>query len=105
QLSRLNRDGVLDHPDPYLVEVLRAAASVSERSGGAFDATVQPLWQIYADAKKAGRLPDADAVREAAARVDWRNVDVSADRIRLRGAGMAVTLNGIAQGFAADRVR
>jgi len=105
QLCRLNRDGVLDHPDPYLVEVLRAAAGVSERSGGAFDATVQPLWKVYADAKKAGRLPDDDAVREATRRVDWRRVEVASDRIRFLGDGMAVTLNGIAQGFASDRVR
>ena len=105
QLCRLNRDGFLDHPDPYLVDVLRGAAAAAERSGGAFDATVQPLWQTYADAKKAGRLPDADAVRDAARLVDWRKVEVAPDRIRLRGDGMAVTLNGIAQGFAADRVR
>ena len=105
QLCRLNRDGILENPDPYLVEVLRAAAAVSARSDGAFDATVQPLWKLYADAKKAGALPGPKAVREAAGRVDWRKVDVSPDRIRFLGAGMAVTLNGIAQGFAADRVR
>jgi FAD:protein FMN transferase len=105
QLCRLNRDGVLDHPDPYLVEVLRAAAAVSERSDGAFDATVQPLWKLYADAKKTGRLPDEAAVRAATSHVDWRKVKVTPDRIRFVEEGMAVTLNGIAQGFAADRVR
>jgi len=36
--------------------------------------------------------------------VDWRQVEVGPRRISLR-PGMAVTLNGIAQGFAADRVR
>jgi thiamine biosynthesis lipoprotein len=105
QLCRLNRDGILDDPDPYLVDVLRAAAAVSERSDGAFDATVQPLWRAYADAKKAGRLPEADVLREATSRVDWRKVEVSPDRVRFLGQGMAVTLNGIAQGFASDRVR
>src|SRR5687767_730680 len=55
QLCRLNRDGVLDRPDPRLVTVLRAAADVFERSDGAFDATVQPLWTLYADARKSGR--------------------------------------------------
>ena len=105
QLCRLNRDGVLENPDPYLVTVLRGAASMSERSDGAFDATVQPLWNVYVDAKKSGRLPDAAAVREATGRVDWRKVEVANDRVRLLGGGMAITLNGIAQGFAADRVR
>lgn len=105
QLCRLNRDGVLDHPDPYLVGVLRAAGAVSARSGGAFDATVQPLWSLYAEARKAGRLPAPAAIGEARRLVDWRKVEVSDDRIRFHGEGMAVTLNGIAQGFAADRVR
>lgn len=104
QLCRLNRDGVLGSPDPSLVTVLRAATVMSQRSGGAFDATVQPLWNVYAAAKNAGRLPDAETVREAARRVDWRKVEIAPGRIRLRGDGMAVTLNGIAQGYAADRV-
>jgi len=105
QICRLNRDGILDNPDPYLVTVLRAAAETSERSGGAFDATVQPLWSLYADARKSGALPSTEAIRDVARRVDWRNVEVSDDRIRFRADGVAITLNGIAQGFAADRVQ
>lgn len=105
QLCRLNREGALDNPDPYLVDVLRAAAETSERSDGAFDATVQPLWTLYAAARKSGTLPSPDAIREATRLVDWRKVEVTDHRIRFRAEGMAVTLNGIAQGFAADRVR
>lgn len=105
QLCRLNRDGALDDPHPYLVAVLRAATETSRASGGAFDATVQPLWDLYTRAQGFGRLPDAVAVEEAARKVDWRRVDVTDGRIVLRGPGLAVTLNGIAQGFAADRVR
>ncbi|RPH51081.1 MAG: FAD:protein FMN transferase [Planctomycetota bacterium] len=104
QLCRLNREGVLPNPDPYLVDVLRAAADLSARSGGAFDATVQPLWELYAAAGKAGRLPESAAVRDAVRRVDWRKVEVAPDCIRFREVGMAVTLNGIAHGFASDRV-
>jgi len=105
QLSRLNRDGVLENPHPWLVSVLESARATSVRSGGAFDATVQPLWDLYAAAKKAGGVPSAEAVEEARGRVDWRAVEISAGRIVLHGEGRAVTLNGIAQGFACDRVR
>ncbi len=105
QICRLNRDGVLERPDPYFVEVLQAAAGVSARSDGDFDATVQPLWELYAAARRNGRLPDADAIEDARRRIDWRKVEVSPDAVRFRGDRMAVTLNGIAQGFAADRVR
>ena len=37
--------------------------------------------------------------------MDWRRVEIGPRRIRLAGPGTAVTLNGIAQGYAADRVR
>jgi len=103
QLSRLNRDGVLDDPHPHLVEVLRYAVEVSQQTRGAFDVTVQPLWEAFAEAHKRGELPSPEAVRLAQARVDWRRVDVTERRIQLRGDGTKITLNGIAQGFAADR--
>jgi thiamine biosynthesis lipoprotein len=104
QLCRLNRDRVLDRPHPYLVEVFRAAEVTSQQTAGAFDATVQPLWDVYAAAQKAGGLPDEKAVEAARRKVDWRQVEIAADRIRLYGDATAITLNGIAQGFAADRM-
>jgi len=105
QLSRLNRNGVLERPHPYVADVLCRARQMSQRSEGAFDVTVQPLWDVYADAHRAGGLPDAAALDHARRKVDWRRLEVSGGRIRLHGPGTAVTLNGIAQGFAADRVR
>ena len=104
QLSRLNLDGRLDDPHPYLVEVLEAAVAMSRRTDGAFDVTVQPLWQLYRDAVNAGRLPDDVEIAAAQALVDWRQIEFSESRIRLEKAGAAITLNGIAQGFAADCV-
>jgi thiamine biosynthesis lipoprotein len=44
-VCRLNREGVLTQPHPFLVEVLRKAETLSQLSGGAFDVTVQPLWE------------------------------------------------------------
>lgn len=104
-LCRLNRDGVLDLPPLELVELLSYAASVSAATGGAFDVTVQPLWRRYAehfaaaDANPAGPMLD-----DLLPLVDWRAVSVAAGRIALRRPGMAVTLNGIAQGYITDRV-
>jgi thiamine biosynthesis lipoprotein len=103
-LCRLNREGVLTRPHPFLVEVLRKAQQFSELSGGAFDVTVQPLWELYATAKRAGRVPEAAEVEAVRRKVDWRKVDVARDRIHLGERGMGVTLNALAQGFAADRI-
>jgi thiamine biosynthesis lipoprotein len=104
-VCRLNRDGVLRDPHPDLVQVFRLAQGVSKRSGGAFDVTVQPLWDAFAAAQRQGTLPAAEAVAQARAVVGWQGLRVSPREIRLARPGMAVTLNGIAQGFAADLVR
>lgn len=104
-LSVLNRDGMLDHPPAELLAVLRVAQAVSQRSSGAFDATVQPLWLAFAQAQREGRLPARAKVAQARARVDWHALVVTEQRIRFTRPGMAATLNGIAQGHASDRVR
>jgi thiamine biosynthesis lipoprotein len=102
QLARLNRDRVVRRPHPDLVQVLRHAEQTSRETGGAFDVTVQPLWEVYAEARRSGHLPEASAVGEARRRVDWRQVRVLPERIELLGREARVTLNGIAQGYAAD---
>ena len=104
-LCRLNRDGRLDDPDPALVDLLQRAQVVSARCGGAFDVTVQPLWAAWQQASAADRVPTPTELAAAQARVDWRALQVSARRIRLARPGMALTLNGIAQGYAADQAR
>lgn len=63
ELSRLNRQGSLDDPHPYLVTVMREAIAMSRRSQGAFDMTVQPLWNLYESARQANRQPEEAAMR------------------------------------------
>ena len=104
-LSMLNRNGRLQSPPPELVDILDIAHAVSRDSDGAFDVTVQPLWLAFDEARRAGRLPAPGEVDAARAKVDWRALDVGRRLIRFDMPGMAATLNGIAQGYAADRVR
>lgn len=101
-LCRLNRDGVLHDPHPDLVRIFKLAQRVSKKSQSAFDVTVQPLWDVWQKAKQAGRLPGADEVQGAMARVGWQYLQVTPQRIGFTRPRMAATLNGIAQGFAGD---
>ncbi len=103
-LSRLNRDGRLDAPDPLLLTMLRFALTLAERSGGAFDPTVQPLWTLWSEGAARGERPGPQARAEAVARIGWRHVVADEAGIRFARPGMGITLNGLIQGFAADRV-
>jgi thiamine biosynthesis lipoprotein len=97
QVFRLNRDKVLHAPDPHLLAVLSHARALSRLTLGAFDITVQPLWRGFHDAT--GAPPARERLRSL---VDWTGVQAGPGRVVLGRAGMAITLNGLAQGYAAD---
>ncbi|HYH17352.1 MAG TPA: FAD:protein FMN transferase [Azospirillum sp.] len=107
-LTRLNRDGMLVGPPAELVEVLAEAQRMTALSSGAFDVTIQPLWDLYArhfakpGADAAG--PDDAAIAAALARIGMEGVAFSDQGIAFLNPGMAVTLNGIAQGYITDRI-
>ncbi|MBS3651615.1 FAD:protein FMN transferase [Pseudaminobacter sp. 19-2017] len=107
-LAQLNRTGALAAPPPDLVAALEAGRNVWKLSGGAFDPTVQPLWKALAehfaspDADPAG--PPATDMEEALSRVGFDKVIFDQNRIAFGRNGMALTLNGIAQGYITDRV-
>lgn len=106
-LSVLNRQGHLADPPSDLVRLLSESRHYAELTGGLFDPTVQPLWRVYADHfSRPGAPADGPpraAIDQALAHVSYKAVDVDTQRIRLR-PGMALTLNGIAQGYITDRV-
>jgi thiamine biosynthesis lipoprotein len=91
-----------------MVALLRASLRFAGITGGAFDPTVQPLWQLHADHFSSGRPggdgPSPQQLTEALAKVGHAGLLVGENRIALLRRGAAITLNGIAQGFATDRV-
>jgi len=102
QLAVLNRTGRLDQPDPALLAVLSLAGSVHRASNGAFDPTVQPLWRALAERHRgAGGARDLGAAKLV---VGFDGVRIEPARISFIRPGMALTLNGIAQGFITDRI-
>jgi len=106
-LTRLNRDGQLENPPFDLIELLSLAGRVHRLTGGAFDPTVQPLWAAYA--KRFTRSQECvagggEAIFAARERIGWQWVAFGPTEIRFQRPGMALTLNGIAQGYATDKV-
>ncbi len=95
EVHTLNRDGCLARPSGHLLAVLREAARLSALSDGAFDITVQPLWDLARQGRdRAPALP----------LIGWQRMFADASGVILR-PGMAITLNGIAQGYALDLAR
>jgi thiamine biosynthesis lipoprotein len=88
-----------------LFTVLRQARQLARRSDGAFDITAGPLFDLWADARKTGTLPDPSALRHARRRVGWSKIKLNEDRrtVRLQTDSMQLNLGGIAKGYILDR--
>jgi FAD:protein FMN transferase len=103
-LSRLNAAGSLNHPPFELLALFDICGAVHAATGGLFDPTVQPLWATYAQSHASGDAPSPAALAAALERVGWKHLRYEPERIAFARPGMALTLNGIAQGYVADRL-
>lgn len=102
-LSRLNRTGRLDNPPPELVDLVRKALLVAERSGGAFDPTIQPYWTWLRETVETTGAIDPEAQAQFLEKVDFRQVRCGEEELSFGREGMALTLNGLSQGWITDR--
>jgi thiamine biosynthesis lipoprotein len=107
-LSLLNQDGRLEAPPLELLTLLSRATLWHEQTDGAFNITLQPLWRLYAlhfsnpNADPSG--PSQNDILAARALANMDAIKATPAEVRFARPGMAVTLNGIAQGFVTDRV-
>ena len=105
-LSRLNREGRITGAPGEFQSLLGAALEMAAHSHGVFDPSIQPLWSLYFEHFVVGghsQPPAPASVARARALVDWRGVHLAGTEVSLARAGMALSLNGIAQGFITDR--
>lgn len=107
-LSQLNREGKLLVPPQEFHDLLSKAADVSRQTAGAFDITVQPLWRFYKTYFSKTNFEDKKALDEELPNihnlVGYERLHITKDIISFDQVGMAVTLNGIAQGYVTDKV-
>jgi thiamine biosynthesis lipoprotein len=107
-ISTLNREGSLDNAPADFVALLSKSLDLARISDGAYDPTVQPVWQAYfrhfTGTNPSAEGPSQRELDAALALVGWQGVDISGKRISFARPGMALTLNSGAQGYITDRV-
>ncbi|HWD13877.1 FAD:protein FMN transferase [Pseudochrobactrum sp. sp1633] len=108
ELAVLNRSGALVSPSPEMVDLLERCHGFWQQSGGVFDPTIQPLWTCLArhfssdHPSPAG--PSEQELQKALALTGFDAVRFNKDRIVFTRPEMAITLNGVAQGYITDRI-
>jgi len=108
EIARLNAAGRLARPSPELRALVDESQRMAVLSGGAFDISVQPLWQLYEAhfwSRSEVQADIAARAREVAGElVDFRRIDAGVASIGFTRPGMAITLNSLAQGYITDAI-
>ena len=88
-----------------LFTALQHAQQLARRSNGAFDATARPYFDLWANARTTGTLPDSSTLQRAERRVGWSKIDLNEQRqtVQLRADSMQLSLGGIAKGYILDQ--
>jgi thiamine biosynthesis lipoprotein len=96
-VNRLNNNGNISNISPEMHHVLQASKTLWDISEGAFDITIQPLWEHYAADQRGD-------IKNVLSRVGFKNFEFNASAASFTQPSMAITLNGIAQGFITQEV-
>lgn len=103
EISRINSAG--GNPvevSDETVTLLKKAIYYGDLSNGAFDVTIAPvsnLWDFHGEAPVP---PAQEAIYEAVSHVDYKNILIDGNTVRLLDPYAAIDVGGIAKGYIAD---
>ena len=87
------------------IRMLEDAARFSALTGGAFDITMGPLTVLWNISGGGTVVPEPEAVAAAKAHVDYRNIEITGNEVRLARTGMRIDPGAIAKGYIGERVK
>lgn len=91
---------------PTLLDVLREALSISQKTNGAYDPTLGQHSYNWRMARKKSQLPASDDVTAAKAASGWKKIqlDMENSTVTKLVANLRLDLGGIAKGYTADKM-
>lgn len=107
EISRLNSRAARGpvRVTPGLFRLLQHARRMHDETRGAFDITVAPLLRCWGFADGMGKMPEAEALAEARAKVGMRWVELRENdfTVRFGREGVMLDLGAIGKGYAVER--
>ncbi len=108
-ICQINRTGRLENAAPLFLQLLKTSLDLGEQTQGLFDITVQPLW-TWRTAWKNASLSQRTVLENTTWQktldlIDFRKITIEDSTVTFQKPGMAITLNGIVQGFATEQIK
>jgi len=102
-VTALNRSSRVKAPQD-IIYLFSLSDSLSQLTEGLFDISVAPLLELWGFYSREFKVPDSTEISDTRKLVDYTTIQIKPDSIIIP-EGMNVDLGGIAQGYAADRVK
>lgn len=86
------------------VELLDSALKYSRLSEGAFDITIAPASNLWDFQSGKGMPPQKNELEEAVTHINYQNISINNNQVKLLDQKAEVDFGGIAKGFIADKI-
>lgn len=91
--------------DNETIDLIQKGLSYCKLSEGGFDLTIGKVSSLWNFSENDGSLPDSDQLAAAVSTVDYENIVIENNEVRLADPETAIDLGGIAKGYIADRMK
>lgn len=106
EISQINNAGgnAVEVSDDTIT-LIKKGLYYSELSQGIFDITIAPVSNLWDFKSEEPVLPTADAIAEAVSHVDYNNIIIKDNTVRLTDPNAGIDVGAIAKGYIADKVK
>lgn len=103
EISRFNAQRDTDwHSVPAsVIRLVRVAKEIHEISGGCYDLTIKPLFDLWGFSKHEQTVPTPEAIKSALKHTGFHRIEIDAEHLKLRKKDpeVEISLDSIAQGY------
>lgn len=104
-LNQLNKNGQVSSKYVHLSELLNQSLLAHNKTNGNFDVTILPvLKKIRESFEKTQKPPTSQTLENLRPIIDVTKIQRGPRAIKLQNKGMQITFDGIAKGYAVDKV-
>lgn len=106
EVNNLNNKGFNDFVEvsDQTLFVLEKSMEYSKLSNGYFDVTIGPLVELWGIGSDRARIPNSNEIKDSISKIDYQNVEIDGNKVKLNKDNMVIDLGGIAKGYATDEV-
>lgn len=84
--------------------VFKKSIEYAEISNGSFDITIGPISKLWSIGTDQAKVPKPQEIESVISKVNYKNIEIKDNQVKLSKDNMIIDLGGIAKGYAADQV-